>query len=268
MTYLAMPFVWALEALNNIFQNYALTILVFTVLVNVCLSPLSIKQQKSQAKQAKLRPKLEALKEKCGDDKMKYQTAMQDLYQRENVSMTGGCLPMIIRMVLLIGVYNAIRMMLQNYGVDFTAGDTVIEDEAVSQSFMLFGLDLAQTPKFSIDIFEDFQVIWIIPILSGVAAFLTSQLSMLQQKHINPQSAEMGGSMKGVMLIMPLFSIWIAFSVPAAVGYYWICSNLVNMAITLIVNYAFAPNKIVAKETAKSGLERRKEEREKIAKVG
>ena len=155
MTYLAMPFVWALEALNNIFQNYALTILVFTVLVNACLSPLSIKQQKSQAKQAKLRPKLEALKEKCGDDKMKYQTAMQDLYQRENVSMTGGCLPMIIRMVLLIGVYNAIRMMLQNYGVDFTAGDTVIEDEAVSQSFMLFGLDLAQTPKFSIDIFED-----------------------------------------------------------------------------------------------------------------
>lgn len=267
MYFLATPFVWALEALNNIFQNYALTILVFTVLVNLCLSPLSIKQQKSSAKQAKLRPKLEVLQKKYGDDKMKYQAAMQELYQRENISMTGGCLPMIIRMVLLIGVYNAIRTLLQNYGIDFTTGDTVIEDEAIRQSFMLFGLDLSQTPHFSIDIFEDFEAIWIIPILSGVAAFLSSQISTLQQKHINPQAAEMGGSMKGMMLIMPLFSIWIAFSVPAAVGYYWVCSNLVNMAIMLVVNYIYAPNKLVAKETAKSGIARRKEEREKIAKA-
>ena len=270
MDILAMPFLWALQGLNNIFGNYALTIFVFTLLVNLALSPLTVKQQKSQAKQAKFRPKLDALKEKYGNDKVKYQTAMQELYQRENISMTGGCLPLIIRMVLLMGVYYAIRILLQNYGITFLDSKTVIDEKLfahVADQFLLFGLNLAEQPVFNIDIFESFQPIWIIPILSGVAAYLSSFLSQIQQKHINPQAAEMAGSMKGMMLMMPLLSVWIAFGVPAAVGFYWICSNVINMLIMLVVNYFYSPNKIIAKETAKNGKARRMAEQQKSSRA-
>ena len=75
-----------------------------------------------------------------------------------------------------------------------------------------------------------------------------------------------GGSMKMMMLIMPIFSIWIAFTVPAAVGLYWIYSNLVNMVIMLVVNHVYAPNKLLAKETVKAGYKRRQLENEKIKK--
>src|SRR5699024_8052761 len=111
------PFEWALQGLNWLLSlagigNYALSILVFTILVNAALIPLNIKQQKTMAGQARLRPKLDALKEKYGDDKMKYNAAMQELYQREDVKMMGGCLPMLLRMIFLMGVYSAIRMMV------------------------------------------------------------------------------------------------------------------------------------------------------------
>ncbi len=269
MQYLAIPFVWVLEQLNKLFDQYAVTILVFTILVNLCFIPLTIKQQKSTAKQAKLRPKLEALKAKCGDDKMKFQQAQQELYQRENVSMMGGCLPMIIRMVLLMGVYAAIRSMI--FAQDSAGNITMNIKPAIagSPAYSLFGLDLSQTPQFSTDFAKVFSsgewLLWLIPILSGVAALVSSMISMAQQKHTNPQAAEMGGGMKGMMLIMPLFSIWIAFSVPAAVGLYWIYSNLVNMIIMLVVNAIYSPAKIVAKDTVVGGFKRRQAERAKMA---
>ena len=255
-----MPLEWALEGINYLCGYYAITILVFTIIVNLCLVPLTIKQQKSMAKQARLKPKLDALKEKYGNDKMKYQTAMQELYQRENVSITGGCLPMMIRMILLMGVYSAIRGMIYN-------DDGTTKIQAGTPAFRLFGMDLSQTPQFSTDIVNEFQLIWLIPSLSGVAALISSMISTAQQKHINPQAQMGGGSMKVMMLIMPIFSIWIAFSVPAAVGLYWIYSNLVNMVIMLVVNYVYAPNKLLAKQTVKDGFKRRKLEAEKIRKA-
>ena len=270
MDIIATPFLWALKGLNEIFGNYALTILIFTLLVNLLLSPLTVKQQKSQAKQAKIRPKLDALKEKYGNDKMKYQTAMQELYQKENISMTGGCLPLIIRMVLLMGVYYAIRILLGEYGITFLDSKTVVDENLfapVAEQFQLFGLNLAEQPVFDIDIFDNFKPIWIIPILSGVAAYLSSFLSQIQQKHINPQAAEMAGSMKGMMLMMPLLSVWISFGLPAAVGFYWICSNIINMLIMLVVNYFYSPNKIIAKETVKNGKARRMAEQQKSSRA-
>lgn len=253
------PLKYALEGLNAVCGYYAVSILVFTIIVNLCLIPLTIKQQKSTAKQARLKPKLDALKEKYGNDKMKYQTAMQELYQRENVSMTGGCLPMMIRMVLLMGVYSAIRSMIYN-------ADGTTKIAAGTPAYSLFGIDLAQTPQFSTDIINKFDWIWLIPILSGVAALVSSMISTAQQKHNNPQADMAGGSMKMMMLIMPIFSIWIAFTVPAAVGLYWIYSNLVNMVIMLVVNHVYAPNKLLAKETVKAGYKRRQLENEKIKK--
>ena len=81
--------------------NFAAAVFFFTLLINLVMLPLTIKSQKSTANQARIKPKLEALKKKCGDDKVKYNQEMQELYQRENVSAAGGCLHMIIRLVIM-----------------------------------------------------------------------------------------------------------------------------------------------------------------------
>lgn len=225
--------------------TYALAILVFTIAVNAAMIPLTVKQQKSMAKQARLRPKLDALQKKYGDDRVKMANAQQELYQNENISPTGGCLPMFIRMLVLMGVYRAVYRIIET---------------GTSVNFNLFGLNLSQTPNFT----AGWQPIWIIPILSFVASVLSMLVSQLQQRKINPQAASGGGAMIGMMLFMPLFSLYIAFNVQGAVGYYWIISNIVGTGIQLIVNSMYSANKILAKNTLDEGLKRRQYEAARI----
>ena len=108
-----IPFGWALEFLSSLFGgNFAAAVFFFTLLINVILIPLSIKSQKSSVQQTRIKPKLDELKKKYGDDKQKYSEAMQKLYQEENVSMSGGCLPMVLRLVLMMSIYYLIMSPL------------------------------------------------------------------------------------------------------------------------------------------------------------
>ena len=101
------PLGWVLENISSIFGgNFAAAVFVFTLLINVLLIPLSIKSQKSMVQQTRIKPKLDDLKKRYGDDKKKYTEAMQKLYQDEGVSLAGGgCLPMILRLVLMLSIY-------------------------------------------------------------------------------------------------------------------------------------------------------------------
>ena len=109
MDFLSGPMGWILAQLSKLFNNnFAVSVLVFTILVNIIMLPLTLKSQKSTAKQAKVKHKLDALKKKYGDDRQKYSVAMQELYNKEGISMGGGCLPMVVRLILMIGVYSAI----------------------------------------------------------------------------------------------------------------------------------------------------------------
>ncbi len=109
MSFISEPMGWILAQLSELFRNnFAISVFVFTILVNILMLPLTLKSQKSTAKQAKVKHKLDALKKKYGDDRQKYSMAMQELYNKEGISMGGGCLPMIVRLFLMLGVYYAI----------------------------------------------------------------------------------------------------------------------------------------------------------------
>ncbi len=109
MDFISKPMGWILAQLSNLFaDNFAVSVLVFTILVNIIMLPLTLKSQKSTAKQAKVKHKLDALKKKYGDDRQKYSQAMQEVYNKEGISMGGGCLPMIVRLIVMMGVYYAI----------------------------------------------------------------------------------------------------------------------------------------------------------------
>lgn len=244
---IGIPFEYIMKFLDFT-HSYPITIIIFTLIVNVAMIPLTVKQQKSMAKQARLKPKLEALQKKYGNDRNKIAAAQQELYQNENISPAGGCLPMVIRMVVLMGVYRAVYR--------------IIDDTAINMGFSFFGLDLKQTPNFK----EGFEIIWIIPILVFVSQALSMLITQLQQKK-NGQIQQGGGCMMiGMILVFPIFSAYITFNLKAAVGYYWIISSMVNTLIQLFVNHHFSTPKLLAESTAKEGLERKKYEAARIKK--
>ena len=260
------------------------------------LIPLSVKSQKSSVQQTRIKPKLDALKEKCGDDKQKYSMEMQKLYQEEGVSMSGGCLPMIFRLILMMSIYWLIMQPL-TYLMHIDAevikeattalGDavkngraselTIIEavkagtiefPEIASKlgtvDFGFFGIDLTQTPKFSFDVFHDAKPIWLMPIIAFAAQILSSLLSMKMQKKINPEAP----SMAGMMLTMPLISLIIGFSLPGGVTFYWACSSLIGGLIQVGVQNFYGPHKMLSRERSKELNKQCDFEAGQIAKLG
>ncbi len=317
------PLGYVIRFFADIFNgSFAASVFAFTLLINIILIPLSIKSQKSSVQQTRIKPKLDELKRRYGDDKQKYNEAMQKLYQEENISMSGGCLPMILRLVLMMSIYWLILSPLTYMtGIDSAriknvtstisagmsdlkekdadkykeyieildwnekAGDKQNElivvrlirnddidihdilskkqyekieedfeyikkkDTEVGIDYNLFTekLDLTQKPKFSFDIFHKAQWIWLIPLLAFAAQMLTSLVSMRMQKKLNPEAP----SMAGMMLTMPLLSLFIGFTLPGGVGFYWICSSIIGGFIQTGVQQFYGPHKMLARERAK-----------------
>lgn len=313
-----IPFGWVLEFLSGIFGgNFAAAVFAFTLIINLILIPLSIKSQKSSVQQMRIKPKLDELKKKYGDDKQKYSEAMQKLYQEENVSMSGGCLPMILRLVLMMSIYylimspltymsHADKTQVSNVTTAISESLTDLQksneeeykkitdeiswkkggnnelsivkiirekpevikellsdeeytkiendlksitaaDEKANVDYSFFGIDLTQTPKFSFDIFHNAQLIWVMPIMAFLAQMLTSALSLMMQKKLNPDSPNMAG----MMLTMPLLSLFIGFTLPGGVAFYWTCSSLIGGLIQVGVQQFYGPQRMLARERVK-----------------
>lgn len=131
MSYLYKAFGWVLDLCYKIVPNYLVAILLFALIIKIVMFPLGIKQQKNSQKQARLRPKELAIRKKYAgrNDKATQQKAQQEimeLYQKENYSMFGGCLPLLIQFPIIIALYNVIRNPLQYMlGVKRTRAYTV-----------------------------------------------------------------------------------------------------------------------------------------------
>ena len=273
------PLSYVLHYLSNIMGgNFAASVLVFTLLANIVLLPLSIKSQKSTVQQTRIKPKLDEIKKRYGDDKKKFAEAQQKLYQEEGVSMSGGCLPMVFRLVFMISIYNLINRPLtylmnidskvitaaQEFLKIKTSGTGVelkiigraneltgakfetIRNGLKTIDFNLFGIDLTETPKFSFD-FSEAQLIWLIPLGAFLAQIITSVISMIIQKKNNPDAP----SMAAMMLTMPLITLFIGFRLPGGVGFYWICSSLIGGLIQSAIQIIYGPQKMLANERAK-----------------
>jgi YidC/Oxa1 family membrane protein insertase len=89
-------------------RNYGLALIIFTLVTRVLLWPLAVKQQKSQAEMARFQPKIAELQKKYGNDKQKMQDAQMKLYQEEGYNPMSGCLPMLIQLPIIWGLFNVI----------------------------------------------------------------------------------------------------------------------------------------------------------------
>lgn len=288
LNWIGWLFGWILWAAYCIIPNFAIAILIFTIILRIIQFPFQIKSQKAMAGSARLQRKQQALQEKYGKDKRKFDEEVSKLYEKENVNPLGGCTSTLVPMVLLFGVYWTIRNPITNtlhiaadkveYAVNYVLnlpvvgtsinqyyseievlkyfeniraslifnGDEIEKIEKFCNSFSLLGLNLLESPNMH----GYLSLFTIIPVLCFVSSFSTSVISM----KINGNSAGMGqqqGCMKAMFLFMPLFSAWIAFSVPAAVGLYWIYSNIIGLATTFVIHKFYNAETMTASEEAR-----------------
>lgn len=106
---ITVPMGYIIDLIYRLVQNYGLSIIIFTVVIKLCLLPLNIKSQKAMKKQQKIQPILAELQKKYANDQQKLQQEMMKLYKDNDVSMMGGCLPMLIQFPILIGLYRVIQ---------------------------------------------------------------------------------------------------------------------------------------------------------------
>ena len=291
---ISVPMGYILSFLSGLVgNNFAAAVFLFTIIANLAMIPLTIKSQKSSVQQMRIKPRLDEIKKRCGDDKQRYTQEMQELYQKENVSMSGGCLPLILRMVFMMGIYSVVINPLRYIcGVSASTIDAALKSvEGLSKNaraielipyvekglvdtikpevlanvdFNFFGINLTQQPNFSLD-FSKAELIWIIPFMAFAAQMLSSIVSLKIQKIQNPDAP----NMSGMMLTMPLISLFIGFGFPGALGFYWACSAIIGGAIQTIISLKFGPNVILAKERIKETYTRFKSEqnRKKSAQI-
>ena len=109
MSFLNSLLLTLIKALHTLINNYALTIIVFTVLIKLVVMPLNLKSRRSTMRMATIQPKAAALQEKYKDDQEKLNQKLQELYRKEGINPMGSCLPMILSMIILFAMFYALR---------------------------------------------------------------------------------------------------------------------------------------------------------------
>ncbi len=174
------------------FGSYGLAIILLTILIKIVLYPLTAKQIQSMRAMQILQPKMKKLQEKYKNNPQVMQQKLAELYRDAGVNPLAGCLPMLIQMPILMGMYYA----LFNF------------DYGGAEPSFLWLPSLSQTDP-----------LYILPVLSALTTFLQQKMSMTDS---NSQT-------KMLMIIMPLFIGWISLNFPAGLVLYWVTMNIVQI---------------------------------------
>lgn len=276
MDFIKVPIGWLLDWIYRFTENfggYGVALIVFTLVIKLILLPLSLKQQKSMTKMQKLQPQLAKLQEKYKNDQNLLGQETMKLYKKYDVSPMGGCLPLIIQLPILFALYRVIyepltymchmsgdeiKALAESFKFDMSGAMAQIQlaQKAGEINFDFLGLNLADKPAFA--------AWWtlIIPVLAAATTYLSSKITQWINNNKNPKTeaeekktvrilspeqkpannnANSAESMtKSMSVIMPIFTLWITYTLPMAMGLYWIVSNVLSMAQTFLLNGYYA----------------------------
>lgn len=267
-------FGYLLNALYTVFNNYGIAIIIFSIILRIILIPITIKQQKSMKKSAKLQGEMKEIQRKYKNNPEKLNQETIELYKREKMSPFAGCFSSIIQLIIILSVFwlvsqpltymkridvnviNDYKTQLQQEGNNQTYAEIAIinrfgaEDERVRLNMDFLGLDLSKVPSSNLN---DWTV-YIIPLLyviSSVASIkLTNNINMKKKdkkKAITdgtevlpaeePSELEAMEAMnKNMMYMLPLMSVFIAFIAPLGLALYWFISNVLMIIERLIID--------------------------------
>ena len=186
-----------MEVLYNLtaqfgFGSYGLAIILLTILVKVVLYPLTVKQLKSMKAMQEIQPELQKLQEKYKNNPQMMQMKLAEMYKEKGVNPLAGCLPLLIQMPILMGMYYAL------YNFDYGGA---------APSFLWLP-SLSQTDPM-----------YILPVLAAATTLIQQKMSTMQQTQ----------QTKVLMIVMPLFIGWLSLTFPSGLVLYWVTMNMVQI---------------------------------------
>ncbi len=193
LTIISEPLFWMLKQIHNIIGNWGWAIIILTIMIKAVFYKLSETSYKSMAHMRKVQPRLQALKERYGDDRQKLNEAMMKMYREEKINPLGGCLPILVQIPVFIALY---WMLLESV-------------EMRQAPFMFWINDLSTKDPF-----------FVLPILMGA--------TMLIQHKLNPTPLD--PIQARVMMILPIAFTFFFMFFPAGLVLYWVVNNTLSIA--------------------------------------
>jgi len=297
-TLIVQPISWLLRTLYDFTSSYGLAIILFTLIMKFVFLPFSMKGKKGMMAMQRFTPKLKELEAKYKNDKEKYNMEVQKLYQKEKVNPLSGCLWQLLPFPVMIALYDVVRRPLTNLmRLSVEQIDKILAVQPISESLVNSNIDIATAaannqiqianaihgnfeavinalPELSGNLMNiDFSflglnlskspalgflnVYWFLPFISGGLAWLSMWIS---QKTSGTANTEQNQQTKMFALMSPIISIWIGFSLPAAMTIYWIANSLFSIIQDYLLNNYY--KKVFA---AKDAERAKKEAEEKEA---
>ena len=204
MASISSLFGYILNFIYNLIHNYGFAIIIFSILLKLILLPLSIKQQKTMKKSAKIQKKMNEIQEKYKNDQIKMNQEMMDLYKKENFSPFSGCLSSIIQIILLFAIFGLVRnpltymkkvdpQIIENYKTEMKQelGENSVStaypeisilkyvnnkkntDDSLYINTNFFGLDLSNVPQENLNN----PTVYIIPILYVLTTIISMKIT-------------------------------------------------------------------------------------------
>ncbi len=284
----------------TLFNNYGLSILLFTVLIKVLMSPLSIWTQKNSIKMVRLKPQLNEIEIKHFGDSEKILSEQRVLYKKEKYNPWVSILPLLIQIPIILGliavIYNPMQHLLHIPEPVMSAIE-VRAEQLAPVGTQLQAVSMIKDPQYAAS-FDSITVpgqdvqsalssirsldleLWgmdlsATPTASPAdplvwipfAALLSTLLLSWVQNLLNVLQRESGWLGRwGQAILLSLLSLYLAFAVPAAVGIYWVLGNLLAAVLAIILNKLYNPKKHIdyaALERTKEILSKLKAERKK-----
>lgn len=259
--FFANIFGYALNFIYNIVNNYGIAIIIFTIILKAIMIPMNLKQQKTMKKSAKIQVKSKEIQEKYGNDPVRMNQELMDLYKAENMSPFSGCLSSIIQFIVIISIFFVVSRPLtfmkhidsdtinkytqeitenndnqrKNYMEIAIIREKAQQDENVNLNMNFLGLDLSDIP---IENLSDWKV-YIIPVLYVITSFIsmkiTSNMNGMNKKEENKveqktddgkEEIAMEEMNKTMARMAPIMSVSISMIAPLGLALYWFVSNI------------------------------------------
>ena len=263
--FFANIFGYLLDFLYNFLSNYGLAIILFSIIIKLLMLPLSIKQQKSVKKNAKIQDEMKQIQFKYKNDPEKLNQETIELYKREKMNPFSGCFSAIIQIVLLFSVFYLVRSPLtymkkvnpdvinkykaQIQEENLSNNSGYPEIEIIREIDNLKALEKNKDNQEEIDSLKlNMEFLGldlsIIPILYVISSFISMRISTnMQTNNKNKENADgntefnsLEQANKSMSWIMPIMSVSIAIVAPLGLALYWLVNNVLMIAERLVLN--------------------------------
>jgi YidC/Oxa1 family membrane protein insertase len=199
--------------LEGFIDNYGIIIIILVILLKLILFPLSYKSYMSMAKMKVLKPEIDEIKSKHGDDMQKVQMETMELYRKVGINPLSGCIPVLLQMPILLAMFNFFPNSIE-----------------LRQEPFLWAQDLS---TYDAPILLPFKI----PFYgSHVSLFtLLMTISTLVYTWFNNQISTVTGPMKTVGYIMPVVFMFVLNSFPSGLSFYYFMSNIVTIGQQVMI---------------------------------